>query len=246
MTHRIDLFCMAVSVLKVAWDNFLKKSTNVQYQQREDQAGYCFTVCICTNRLWLHLYAGPKTKLLIALREPEALAVWCCAYKLFPVCLVQKYIIHTKLITCGCPGLVNAKSTGWCRHLCRPGCDSPINISGITGGFEPLFRLLMLQKAKWSLISSSQPCASGAGWEAVGLTLERTAFGGSTCKPWNLWPSKAQSLTPLFSDDLSRIRTLDGWPADRVPLTCLLPSYCDLSVLMFFQCCKFPLVLDAS
>lgn len=152
-----------------------------------------------------------------------------------------------KLITCGCPGLVNAKSTGWCRHLCRPGCDRPINISGIMGGFEPLFPLLMLQKAKWSLISSSKPCASRVVWMGVGLTLERTAAGVLTCKPWNLCLSTAQSLTPLFSGDLSRTRTLASWPAYRVPLTCLLLSNCcDLSVLMFFQGCKFPLVPDAS
>lgn len=144
--------------------------------EREEEVGCRFTVNICARRLWLHWYAGPKTKLLIALCKPEALAVWCCAYKVISVCLFQSYIIHIKLITCGCPGLVNAKSTGWCRHLCRPGCDRPINISGIMGGFEPLFPLLMLQKAKWSLISSSQPCASRVFWVGVGLTLERTAW----------------------------------------------------------------------
>lgn len=179
---------------------------------RERRSVATSLLILCARRLWLHLYAGPKTKLLIALCNPEALAVWCCAYKVLSVCLFQSYIIHTKLITCGCPGLLNAKSTGWCRHLCRPGCDRPINISGITEGLSLSSHCWCCKKPSgaWSAAVRRVPaewCGWGLGLRCSALPLEfwLVKLGICDCQQHKAWPHSSPMTFPgpeLLSADL--------------------------------------------
>lgn len=75
-----DLICATVSVLKAALDDFLRKKNR---REGEEEVGCCLTVYICARRLWIHLYAGPKTKLLIALANLKLWQSDAALYKVF-------------------------------------------------------------------------------------------------------------------------------------------------------------------